>query len=42
LRQELAPWDIRVRLIEPGSTRGQAVVKLERAALYGVDVSGAW
>jgi NAD(P)-dependent dehydrogenase (short-subunit alcohol dehydrogenase family) len=32
LRQELAPWDIRVTLVEPGSIRSEAVDKLERDA----------
>jgi NAD(P)-dependent dehydrogenase (short-subunit alcohol dehydrogenase family) len=32
LRQELAPWDIRVILIEPGSLRSEAVDKLENDA----------
>lgn len=29
LRQELAPWDIRVTVVEPGSIRSEAVDKLE-------------
>jgi NAD(P)-dependent dehydrogenase (short-subunit alcohol dehydrogenase family) len=32
LRQELAPWDIRVILVEPGSIRSEAVDKLEKDA----------
>lgn len=32
LRQELAPWDIRVILVEPGSIRSEAVDKLENDA----------
>ncbi len=32
LRQELAPWDITVTLIEPGSIRSEAVGKLESDA----------
>lgn len=32
LRQELAPWDIRVILVEPGSIRSEAVDKLESDA----------
>jgi NAD(P)-dependent dehydrogenase (short-subunit alcohol dehydrogenase family) len=32
LRQELAPWDIRVTLVEPGSIRSEAVDKLESDA----------
>ena len=32
LRQELAPWDIRVILVEPGSIRSEAVGKLESDA----------
>jgi NAD(P)-dependent dehydrogenase (short-subunit alcohol dehydrogenase family) len=32
LRQELAPWDIRVTLVEPGSIRSDAVGKLESDA----------
>ena len=32
LRQELAPWDIRVVLIEPASVRTEAVDKLEHGA----------
>jgi NAD(P)-dependent dehydrogenase (short-subunit alcohol dehydrogenase family) len=32
LRQELAPWDIRVVLVEPASVRTEAVGKLERDA----------
>jgi NAD(P)-dependent dehydrogenase (short-subunit alcohol dehydrogenase family) len=31
LRQELAPWDIRVVLIEPASIHTEAVDKLEHA-----------
>ena len=31
-RQELAPWDIRVTLVEPGSIRSEAVDKLESDA----------
>ena len=33
LRQELAPWDIDVTLVEPGSIRSEAVGKLESDAL---------
>ena len=32
LRQELAPWDIRVVLVEPGSIRSEAVGKLDADA----------
>jgi NAD(P)-dependent dehydrogenase (short-subunit alcohol dehydrogenase family) len=32
LRQELAPWDIRVTLVEPGSIRSEAVDKLQSDA----------
>jgi NAD(P)-dependent dehydrogenase (short-subunit alcohol dehydrogenase family) len=32
LRQELAPWDINVTLVEPGSIRSEAVGKLESDA----------
>ena len=32
LRQELAPWDIRVTVVEPGSIRSEAVDKLESDA----------
>jgi NAD(P)-dependent dehydrogenase (short-subunit alcohol dehydrogenase family) len=32
LRQELAPWDIRVSVVEPGSIRSEAVGKLESDA----------
>jgi NAD(P)-dependent dehydrogenase (short-subunit alcohol dehydrogenase family) len=38
LRQELAPWDIRVTVVEPGSIRSEAVDKFEsdaRAVLDG-------
>ena len=37
LRQELAPWDIRVVLIEPASVRTEAVDKLERDAQQLLD-----
>ena len=37
LRQELAPWGIRVVLIEPASIRTDAVGKLERDARRAVD-----
>ena len=32
LRQELAPWDIRVTVVEPGSIRSEAVDKLDNDA----------
>lgn len=37
LRQELAPWDIRVILVEPGSIRSEAVDKLENDARTVMD-----
>jgi len=43
LRQELAPWDIRVTLVEPGSIRTDAVDKLEgnaRAVLNDMTQDG--
>jgi NAD(P)-dependent dehydrogenase (short-subunit alcohol dehydrogenase family) len=40
LRQELAPWDIRVVLIEPASVHTEAVDKLERDAARLISESG--
>jgi NAD(P)-dependent dehydrogenase (short-subunit alcohol dehydrogenase family) len=43
LRQELAPWDIRVILVEPGSIRSEAVGKLEndaRTVMNDADAEG--
>ncbi len=43
LRQELAPWDIRVTVVEPGSIRSEAVGKLEsdaRAVMNGATADG--
>jgi len=37
LRQELAPWDIRVVVVEPASVRTEAVGKLERDARQLMD-----
>jgi NAD(P)-dependent dehydrogenase (short-subunit alcohol dehydrogenase family) len=43
LRQELAPWGIRVSVVEPGSIRSEAVDKLEsdaRAVMDGATADG--
>jgi NAD(P)-dependent dehydrogenase (short-subunit alcohol dehydrogenase family) len=37
LRQELAPWDIRVVVVEPANIRTEAVSKLERDARQLMD-----
>ena len=37
LRQELAPWDVRVTVVEPGSIRSEAVDKLEHDAQAVMD-----
>ena len=41
LRQELAPWDIRVSVVEPGSIRSDAVDKLEDDARAVLDEATA-